>query len=86
MVCDCAAQTTGGLAELVPVLAPTPASVPSGSPMLRGDPQRARFKPQASGVRNMAVPLKVQGPLTHRHRKTIRPVAGLRVLRPLLDP
>ena len=56
VVCDCATQTTGGLAELVPVLAPTPTSVPSGSPMLRGDPQRARFKPQASGVRNMAVP------------------------------
>jgi hypothetical protein len=51
-----------------------------------GRPLAARFKPQAPGLPSMAVPLKVQGPLAHRHRRTIRPVAGVFVLRPLLDP
>jgi hypothetical protein len=46
----------GGLAELVPVLA---AAADLGAFRLAyaaGDPLRARFKPRASGVRNMAVP------------------------------
>jgi len=56
VVCDCAAQTTGGLAELVPVLAPDADLGAFRLAYAAGDPQRARFKPQASGVRNMAVP------------------------------
>lgn len=48
----------GGLAELVLFLA---ADADLGAFRLAsaaGDPQRARFKPQAYGVRNMAVPLR----------------------------
>ena len=56
VVCDCAAQTTGGLAELVPVLA---ADADLGAFRLAyaaGDPQRARFKLRASGVRKHGSP------------------------------
>jgi hypothetical protein len=54
--CHWAAQATGGLAELVPVLAADADLSAFRLACAAGDPQRARFKPRASGVRNMAVP------------------------------
>ena len=56
MVCDWATQGGRWVSEACPVLA---ADADLGAFRLAsaaGDPQRARFKAQASGGRNMAVP------------------------------
>jgi hypothetical protein len=73
VVCDCAAQITGGLAELVPVLAPDADLGAFRLTYAAGRPSAGAL--QAAGVwcTEHGSPLKVHGPLTHRHRRTIGP-------------